>query len=288
MEPMRRCASVSAALWLLLVMVPGVVGLARGASVDVILLGGQSNADGRGSTNDLPAELQGEQTNVLLYRGSGSDGNATVPRFTLLNLRPGGSSSANQFGPEVSMGHALAASLTNPNLAIIKYAQGGTSLAADWAPDSGPKYQAFTNTVAQGIQALEAAGHTVSILSMTWMQGERDGQDSGYAPLYKDNLTAFITRMRTLYGSDMPFVIGQLHSGYSGEAWTTVQQAQQTVADADTRTAMVVTHDLSLKTDNLHYDADGLVGLGARFAAAIINLKATPVATTPGTLIYGK
>ncbi len=261
--------------------------------VDVVLLGGQSNADGRAVTNDLPVELQGVQTNVLFYHGN-ADGNASVPGFTLTSLQPGGSSgSAGTFGPEVSMGYTLADALTNRQTAIIKYANGSTSLAVNWASDSGADYRAFTNTVGRGLQALEDVGHTPRVIAMTWLQGERDGQDDAHAAQYVANLTAFIARMRSLYGPDMSFVVAQISNGgrYPAASWTTVQQAQADVAAADTNADMFVTHDLPLKADNLHYTADGLVTIGERFAHSITNLllgitNAPPGPDTNAPLLY--
>ena len=96
--------------------------------VRVILLGGQSNADGRADVADLPSGLQAPQTDVdFYYRTEASAGGLTT-------LRPGLSESS-QFGPEITLGSRLAdmyAHEPQTRVAIIKYANGRGQRHHDW------------------------------------------------------------------------------------------------------------------------------------------------------------
>jgi len=180
--------------------------------VKVFLLGGQSNMDGRASQGGLPAALQNPQFDVLLYTRTGTPGIGG----TLTFLQPGSfrtDGSGNLFGPEVTLGRTLADALPGENFALIKHALGGTDLENDWDPSTGPTYAAFKNTVADGLTALAAAGHTTEIAGMLWLQGERDVVVSdAFANAYEANLTAFIGDVRNEYGeafaaAALPFVI---------------------------------------------------------------------------------
>ena len=136
---------------------------ADGLEVRVILLGGQSNMLGRAPSSGLPASpfnFQQPQPDVLFYHGS-----------SLTTLRPGSGRETSEFGPEVTFGRSIADASPGVAYALIKYAVGGTALHNDWAPASGPNYIAFRNTVAAGLAALQAAGHTTEIVGMLLAPG---------------------------------------------------------------------------------------------------------------------
>ena len=103
---------------------------------------------------------------------------------------------------------------------------------------------------------------------MVWMQGESDAT-AATAGTYQANLTAFIADIRATYGSSLPFVIGRLSSkqtAIDAASLNTVRAAQDAVAAADPRTGIFSTDELSMKSDNLHFDADGQQTMGGSFA----------------------
>ncbi|RYD19222.1 MAG: hypothetical protein EOP88_19790 [Verrucomicrobiaceae bacterium] len=239
----------------------------------VYLLGGQSNADGRADAAGLPAELQLPQPDVdFYYRIEGSLG-------TLTTLRPGLSESL-QFGPEIIIGKRLAKLHSDEDgtrVAIIKYANGGTNLHTQWkaggdatTTGDGAEYVVFQQTVTAGLAALAAAypGAQVDLQAMVWMQGESDA-DATNAPLYQNNLTAFISDVRATYGQTLPFVIGRLSSSQTNLAaqhLNTIRAAQDAVAAADPLTGIVSTDGLAMNPDALHFSAAGQQEMGSRFA----------------------
>ena len=239
----------------------------------IVLLCGQSNADGRAPAAELPPELQTPQADVdFYYRIEGGAG-------TLTTLRPGLSETA-QFGPEIILGRRLAdlhASEDGTRVAIIKYANGGTNLNSQWkgggdgtTAGDGPEYITFQQTVTSGLAALAAAYPlaTLDLQSMVWMQGESDAV-AGFSTAYAANLTAFISDVRSTYGASLPFVIARLSSlqtALDAGHLATVRAAQDAVAAADPRTAVFITDSFGIKTDNLHFNGAGLQSMGSAFA----------------------
>lgn len=239
----------------------------------ILLLAGQSNADGRAATSELPAELQSPQDDVDFYYATQGNGG------TLTTLRPG-LSETSQFGPEILLGRRLAdlhASEAGTRVAIIKFANGGTDLKTQWkaggngtTSGDGPQYVTFQQTVTSGLAALAAAYPlaTLDLQSMVWMQGESDAVAAS-SNLYQANLTAFIADVRSTYGASLPFVIARLSSqqtALDAGHLSTVRAAQDAVAAADPRTSVFSTDSFGIKPDNLHFTGAGLQAMGSAFA----------------------
>lgn len=254
----------------------------------VFLQGGQSNADGRAAPADLPTSpvnLQQPQSDVDFYYNS-----------ALSYLYPA-TSGGTQFGPEITCGRGLADGLNlneSNRVAIIKYAVGGTTLYSDWiaggdatTSGDGPRYVSFQSAVTAGLAALASKypDAEITIEGMTWMQGESDtASDSGSAAYYA-NMVNFIADVRLTYGlPQMPFVIGRLsinQTGVNKVANLPVVRDAQTLADTTVPwVGLVNTDSFSLKTDDLHFDADGQQSLGYDFADKLLYM----IAST-GTLI---
>ncbi len=233
--------------------------------VRVFLLGGQSNADGRAAPSGLPTNpvnLQLPQDDVDFHENEAGG---------LTTLRP-----LAEFGPEITWGRCLADSLADgvtTRVAIIKYAVGGTSLQVDWkaggdatTTNDGPRYVSFQGVVTAGMAALAATypQASIEIEGMLWVQGERDVVQ-GFENNYAANLTAFIADVRATYGADLPFIISRLsilQTSLSSTGLAVVRAAQDAVAAADPRAAIIDTDTFGMKTDNLHFDAAGQQQLG--------------------------
>ncbi|MCF7818180.1 MAG: sialate O-acetylesterase [Kiritimatiellales bacterium] len=189
--------------------------------VDVYLLGGQSNMQGKGNITSIPA---GQETiSGVLYYHSPTVVGATSPNTLYTNVTPTGSTTS-YFGPEIGFANHIKALRPGAPMALIKYAVGGTSLIWDWrsgadATDTanwGSQYSGFVNTVDGGLAALRAAGYQPQIVGMLWQQGEADAKDgweyttssaipgeANAGSLYESNLVHFIARVREQFAADI-------------------------------------------------------------------------------------
>lgn len=268
----------------------------RADVIRVVLVGGQSNADGRADISGLPTtpmNLQSPQFDVEFYFHT--QGAAHALDSTLTTLRPGMSES-NQFGPEITLGRRFADQVAD-SVAVIKYANGGTNLHTQWkaggdatTTGDGVEYVTFQNTVVAGLAALAAAhpSDTIHLSGMVWMQGESDTGSSSAANAYQANLAAFIADVRLTFGADLPFVIARLSSGQTAINATHLQivrDAQSAVAAADANTGLVDTDAFSLKTDRLHFDPAGQQSLGSAFADELLTLSVTAPEPAAGALL---
>jgi hypothetical protein len=252
---------------------------ANALDVKVILLGGQSNSVGQAGSSGLPTspvDLQQPQTDVLFFY----DGN---PSLTTLQPGSGGiPPGSGGFGPEVTFGRAVADASPSVAYAIIKHGENDTALYNDWNPTTGASYSRFRDTIADGLTALQAAGHTTEIVGMLWHQGESDAAE-GQQANYATNLPAFIADVRTRYGANLPFLIGEIRRS-NGAAFVTVADAQIAVAAADANAQFVPASDLTFG-DAVHFDAPGTITLGERFATAYAILTGVAAEdTTPPTV----
>lgn len=240
----------------------------------ILLIAGQSNADGRAVVSGLPTSLQSPQADVDFYYKT--QGNAA----TLTTLRPG-LTETSQFGPEILLGRRFAdlhSGEAGTRVAIIKYANGGTNLYSQWkaggdatTTGDGTEYVTFQQTVSSGLAALAAAhpSAALELESMVWMQGESDTNSLTYANAYQVNLATFIADVRATFGANLPFIIGRLSDGQTANDATgmdIIQAAQDAVAASDPLTEIVNTNGFALKSDQLHFDANGQQSLGSSFA----------------------
>ena len=278
--------------------------------VDLYIFAGQSNADGRGEVSDLtPAQLESVQnTNntIISYVNPGSERERAVPTSTppdldvgsngFVPLVPGGFSvdgtSARQltptFGAELSFGASIAEATGSENqIAIVKVSRGGTNLREDWDVDTtvndqidepnGFLYRALLEHVSDSIMELEALGNTVNIEGFLWHQGESDS-NAGLSE-YTDNFLDFAAGVREEFsgfgGADIPFVLGELSrtrensEGFNNNLPNIVSQG--------TGISIVSSEGLTTPAnDTTHFDANGQIELGQRFAAAFSTSEPEP------------
>jgi hypothetical protein len=232
----------------------------------VFVLAGQSNMVGMGNIAELDERLHRQPSNVEFYVGG-------------MRKLMGAQESA---GPEFSLAHELSRSLPDQQIILIKYAVSGTSLLA-WAPDwsaerttltgdrfAGPMYRTLLGQVRTVTQ-----GRPVELGAVFWMQGERDARFPAAAAQYEENFGALINSLRRdLNAPVLPFIYGQINpptAAYLGR--TAVRDAQLNAERTLPNAKLVRTDDLSKLPDQLHYDTQGQVALGRRFARAYIELS---------------
>ena len=256
---------------------------------DIFILMGQSNADGRGSSKDVPPELaQPSKDHIIFYH----NGCATTPDWEA--LAPGYSTGKKPttvpkggFGIEVSFAPALAEEMPGMKVAIIKSALGSTDIGFKWnaqtdangekAQRPGPCYRTALDAINMAIAKLPAGQHRLR--GMLWHQGESDAGDRSY----DKKLVHLITRLREdLKAPELPFVFGGLRPGV-GSKWNVVAAQATTL----TPNLAFVSSD-GLEGDSLHFNSAALIEFGKRYAKATLPLlkQAKPTLIEGGTKNY--
>jgi alpha-L-fucosidase len=252
------------------------------AAVKVFLLAGQSNMQGVGTATEAPAPYKTPQTDVKYWQ---TDGYGKEEGWT--DLRP--KIVPDFFGPELSFGYTLKHSVfPNDSIYLVKYGIGGTTLVADWRPDgTGYCYNGFKAAVSAAMRNLTNAGLAPSIAGMIWMQGEGEAHTGVGAAQYAVYLTNLINTVRRDFATpNMPFVVGRISTYYGTKANNQlVRTAEETVPGQMHHVAWINTDDLGLwplGTDFPgHYNAQGQIQLGIRFAEALAKAS-QPSTVRPG------
>jgi hypothetical protein len=174
-------------------------------------------------------------------------------------LQPG-----RRIGPEIAFAVELQRKINKP-IGIIKHARGGKNLAEDWSPDL-PR-----SLYVQIKQMVEAAGKAreIRVVGMIWMQGENDSKFEAMADAYAENLENLIRTARRDFSTlDLVFLAGRVNPPARRFPFVDRVRAAQESCPLPGY-AYVNCDDLSKKEDNLHYDTEGLIELGRRFAHAM-------------------
>jgi hypothetical protein len=271
--------------------------IAASSSRYMFALWGQSNSFGQQSTanitNSQRAGIGAAFANVKFRQKSSqpvpsdpivwtTDTSGSLSSYTSTqNNNSGHGIDATGIGPAQSLGRHLDFYQSNKcDLACVGVS--GSTLNTHWRP-SGTFPSGGTNLYQQALAVTDAAKASFGsqIAGFFWVQGETDATDATAAANYEANLTALFNAVRTAYGP-IPIVFAQLSSSFVGPFSATVRTAQANVAAAFTNCTMVVTDDVPLGGDNIHYTADGYAALGDRLAAAMVARIgwASPVAWT--------
>lgn len=278
-------------------------------TIRVYYLGGQSNMDGYGYNSELPESLKGTNEQVWIFHGNpvGDD----LPDGGLglwAPLQPGhgagfksdGSSNtlSGRFGVELSLAVKLQELYPGDRIALIKYSRGGSSIDSlatgrfgCWEPDyqgsSGiNQYDHFMQTVRTAMETPDIDGDGIRDIlvpaGIIWMQGESDaGFTEEIAGRYYRNLKRLMDLIRACFRiDDLPLVLGKISDSWDdpndGKVWDhgeLVQYAQEKYARTDGRAAIVRTTRYYKYSDPWHYDSEGYLDLGTRFATALHQLS---------------
>lgn len=272
----------------------------------VYYLGGQSNMDGYGYADKLPAELRGELKTVPIFHGNTSpDEKAVDGKGIWSTLRPGhgvgfksdgdANTYSKRFGVELTFARTIQKQFPDRRIAIIKYSRGGTSIAQAaagnfgcWEPDFKGRtginqYDHFLATVrhAYADSDIDDDGKADRLIpaGIVWMQGESDGAFTPeVAGQYEANLKRLMDLVRAAFRSDdLPVVVGRIsYSKKNPPIWKhgeLVRTAQAAFAKNDSNAAMVTTTDKYGYSDPWHYDSPGYIDLGREFAKAMAGLE---------------
>ena len=269
---------------------------------DVYILAGQSNADGRGLESGITGDLleRTTQTDAIISylnpsdpSDNGGSGDGDVSSGGFVDLAPGFSVApgegrtggipfeTNYFGSELSFAASIGEATGSDNqVAIIKVTRGGTNLRNDWRPSTGADdpggflYEALINQIDESLAALGSFGgsqNTVNVEGFLWHQGESDTGNSTNVGNYTGLFTDLVEGVRETVGEDIPVVLGQLgqdRTSALNDVFNTTLASfvnSTDVPDISLVSSIGLTNNPG---DPTHFDANGQVLLGERFAAA--------------------
>lgn len=219
-------------------------------TIDMYLIGGQSNAAGY---SEIDATVADESFSNVIYAGQTdyrmSEDRAPSSDSLTQFVSPVGTGLGNvssHMGPEYGIAKALNSYYTPDDKAVIfKTAAGGTALQnknvsgsanyGNWYPtmlpggnhaEAGRLYDLFLENFTTVYNQLVEQGYTPVIRGMAWVQGESDlAAPEAYATLIR----LFIRSLRDDLGaitdsdlSEMPFIIAEVSPTFSSAAPSTV------------------------------------------------------------------
>lgn len=278
--------------------------IAMSAEYLTFYLGGQSNMDGYGYVNKLPAELQAEQ-DIMIFHGNGVFDNQSAGGLGVWSrLKPGhgtgftsdGQSNkySERFGPELTFAATIAKQFPNKKIALIKYSVGGTGLHlktgyGNWSPDFTEgnginQYDNFLTTInnAFSVADIDGDGESDTLIpaGILWMQGEADAHSTEEsANAYLDNLTRLMGLIRAALRKDnVPAIIAKITDSELGEEdimpyIKRVHLAQKLFVEQDVCAAYMTQTDTYPYGDEdaWHYLSDGYIKMGEDFAKEYVN-----------------
>jgi hypothetical protein len=250
------------------------------AKAKVFILSGQSNMSGGGHVVEEGLKFDpavGDK--VQIWDACGEWGKRGIPgKWTSLNQLQAIKKEArmDMIGPEFGFAKAMSQLYPADEIHLIKVARGGTAIDW-WLPDAKGKENGHTTLLTNLKNALEKINGEYEIVGMLWMQGESDTKMQADAEAYQKKLERFVALMREATGKpELPFVIGRISSRileskkFKMPFAKIVQSGQEAVAKNDKHAHVIVTDDLSLRSDLVHFDQAGQMGLGERFGDAMI------------------
>ena len=275
-------------------------------TIRVFYLGGQSNMDGYGYCKDLPDSLDKKFKDVYIFHGNPVGDNQSGGGLGLWdNLKPGhgvkfssdgkNNTLSQRFGVELSFAKRLQEMFPGEKIALIKYSKGGTSIDSSmarnfgcWEPDfigtNGlNQYDHCLQTIKQAMFTRDINNDGVEDVlipsGIIWMQGESDATTEECASRYYANLKRLMDLLRAAFlKDDLPVVVGKISDSWKdsdGKVWECgelIQYAQEKFAKTDSNASIVRDTRYYKYSDKWHYNSEGYIHLGARFADEVYKL----------------
>jgi iduronate 2-sulfatase len=266
-------------------------GAAHAEHYDVFILAGQSNMDGRAKVADLTGPLAtwaAPQKDVELCYSDSSQRGKVLSSAGWVALQPGFSVAPGSkleklpgktFGPEVSFGRTMADAWKGRHVAVLKFAEGGTSLQKDWQlGEKGKLYDQMVTFVGASLERMTSAGDTFEVRGFVWHQGESDSEltEGEYAGLLTEliaHVRADVEKYRGTQTGVLPVVVGEVFDNHKRG---TILAAQGDVCAKVPGCGLASAKGLSTFDGGTHFDAPSQLELGKRMATAMLKLIDKP------------
>lgn len=286
-----------------------------GSQVEMFLVGGQSNTDGRLGADTLPDYLS--KNEYALVSAHSPLATAMLGKFVKYAPTSGDLGQPSQWAYDAELYYHIANALGKV-FYVAKTSYGGTSInpavgcspsshANEWLPGYGAGYhwsadaafleatvsagkilkngdtkydgqsmlEAWIDNIDAAIDALVDDGKTPVVKAIVWHQGESDRNDSGYAA----KLTAVVNHVRSYLATKLndesyltlPFFCGNIPRKSSLYTANIDRQFAAIEDDADNNMHVVDIYDLTMKSDNKHFDAASAVVFGKRLFNRMID-----------------
>lgn len=233
-----------------------------GSDNKVLVIFGQSNADGLPDVKDFSEEMQHHKftRTVRWYPEYG-----WVPLSDKRVLNYG-------YGPEYPYAYAfeLDPQRLNQRLYIIKSAVGGTALAlgSSWDPQAN---RLFTQLMRDHyLPAIRSFRSNFAIEGILWLQGESDADAQEKADAYYPALKSLFFNLHSQGFYDNRTIIGRIRTRDSSAFVPAVQQAQVRFADELKGAIWLDTDNLPLR-DHVHFDGSAHTEIAKRMAKILAN-----------------
>lgn len=249
--------------------------------VPVLLEAGQSNAESQGAfLSTLPVNLQTPDSGIKIWDG---DSWETLQNGVNSNVL---SAVDEHWGAGAEFSRLWRLDHPGHTLYIVKFGVGASTLSIsgvnwnptlDWGEGITDNYfSVMEDHIAAATAALVAADKTPVFQGLLWMQGESDADRSEEEALaYQTNLALFIAAARARWAGtpSLRIIIGRISDAASWEHRAIVRQKQADYVATDPRSVLIDTDSYPFH-DTIHYNATGMVSMGADMYAAWETLRA--------------
>ena len=258
----------------------------------VILLGGQSNAEGVSLVSALQSKVSAEKfaeytsgySNVkIAYQNVGGNVNHSKD---FVGVKAGQATDVQYFGPELGIAEYLAKNFPDEKFYIIKYAKGGSILDTEWynAKNEEALYllEGLTQFTYESLAKIEEEGYTPKIVGFVWNQGESDAIDLPRSEKYYANLEGMVNYVREEFKDYASAKgIGFMDAAILGNLWSAyrnVNMHKQAFSLTSPINFYIETYKYEEITtivennDMAHYDAMGMIKLGNLYGELIAKM----------------
>ncbi|TDR34657.1 sialate O-acetylesterase [Aquamicrobium defluvii] len=255
--------------------------------IDLFVIVGQSNAEGRGDSSLSPTALDG----IMIVGGAIQPGPLVDPVGGALtgSMWP---SFANEWFSQ-----------TGRMSAFVEAATGGTALIPDqsgsnWSP-SGSLRAAAANAANQAISAINSADeYTLGTVRFVWSQGEQEAESINgttiTGPLYKTALEGLATYFKGQVPEMVEMLVirtGSRNDYQRAEDWAAIRAAQESACNDSDLLRMVYRGTYGFNytgrrfmVDQVHYGQIGLNEAGRLSAKVAASSGPAPVPIAPSLL----